>query len=71
MRSAWDGTKYIALRGPEAREEKRRAGHVAIAIDGLADRAKSELGINIDLVLVRNRRRETRRMPRSGTRCRE
>jgi hypothetical protein len=41
----------LAICDPEVRQAKRRAAQVAIAIDGLADRAKVELGIgSIDRV---------------------
>jgi hypothetical protein len=48
----WDSTKDPAQcsSSPEARKAKRRAAQVAIAIDGLADRAKGELGLKIDQV---------------------
>jgi hypothetical protein len=50
LTDAWERTKDLAQCGAEAREAKRRAAQVAIAIDGLADRAKDELGISIDQV---------------------
>jgi hypothetical protein len=48
----WCKTKDLVQCDAEAREAKRRAAQVAIAIDGLADRAKGELGIGIDQVRI-------------------
>jgi hypothetical protein len=50
LTDAWNRTEDLAKCDAEAREAKRRAAQVAIAIDGLADRAKGELGIGIDQV---------------------
>jgi hypothetical protein len=50
LSKAWSRTGDLAQCDPEAREAKRRAAQVAIAIDGLADRASNELGIKIDAV---------------------
>ena len=46
LTDAWQRTGDLARCEAEAREAKRRAAQVAIAIDGLADRASKELGIS-------------------------
>ncbi len=46
LTDAWQRTSDLARCEAEAREAKRRAAQIAIAIDGLADRASKELGIS-------------------------